>query len=54
MALTQDVVYDVKNRSEVKSQEKKPVTLYFLAAALGLYFADACARRINEILHLSR
>ncbi|MFH1788351.1 MAG: vWA domain-containing protein, partial [Candidatus Altiarchaeota archaeon] len=52
--LTQDVIFDVKERAEVKSKEKKSVTLYFLAAALGLYFLDSAARRITEILRLTR
>jgi hypothetical protein len=54
ITLTQDVIYDVKNRSETKSREKKPAALYFLAAALGVYFIDACSRRITEIIHLTR
>ena len=54
LKLTQDVVFDVKNTSEVRSQKKNSLIKYFLAAAIGLYFLDAAARRINDILKLSR
>lgn len=52
--LTQDVIFDVKERAEVKSKEKKPLTLYFLVAAIAVYFLDAASRRITEIMRLTR
>lgn len=51
--LIEDIVFDTKSRSEVKSKEREALKMYFIAAALGLYFLDTVARRLLDIMSLS-
>ena len=52
--LIDDAIAYVKQGTLKEIQTKQPIAVYFIAAALGLFFLDTVVRRINELKRLKK
>jgi hypothetical protein len=52
--LIDDAIAYVRAGSLKETKELDPIAMYFVLAALGLYFLDTVVRRINELRRLKR